>query len=148
MAEIGRPPIYTTEIGERICELIACSAKSLATIAQEVDVKYGTIRHWIGNNKEFSAMYARAKEDQADFLAEQILGIADDSSNDTIEGEYGPMENKEWVNRSKLRVDARKWIASKLKPKRYGDKLDMTTGGDKLNSFEIIIDGEDSNKDN
>ena len=62
---------------------------------------------------------------QADYLADQIIEIADYSEHDTIEAEKGEMENREWVNRSKLRVEARKWIASKLKPKQYGDKLDI-----------------------
>lgn len=64
-------------------------------------------------------------------MVDEILAIADDGSKDSIvvEGENGgyTIENKEWTSRSKLRVEARKWVAAKLKPRKYGDKLDVTT---------------------
>jgi hypothetical protein len=72
---------------------------------------------------EFRHQYARAREAQADFLAEEILQIADDGENDTYATENGPAVNHDVVQRSRLRVDARKWLASKLAPKKYGDKL-------------------------
>lgn len=141
----GAPTKYTPQIGEQICELTASSSKSLHTIAKEVGIPYGTIRSWIYTTPEFSVIYARAKDDQADFLAEEIVEIADDSSGDTEEVDLGgvkvQVENKEFVQRSKLRIDARKWVAAKLKPKRYGDKLDVTSDGEKLNQ-EVIIKGE------
>lgn len=84
-------------------------------------------------HKDFLRSYVRAREEQADFLAEEILEIADDGSNDLMTITKGDAsyetENKEVTNRSKLRVDARKWIASKLKPKKYGDKLDLNHEG-------------------
>jgi hypothetical protein len=49
------------------------------------------------------------------------------------------VENKEWTNRSRLRIDARKWVASKLKPKVYGDKTDITSGGEQLKQTTIVI---------
>lgn len=83
--------------------------------------------------KTFLHQYAHAREAQADFMAEEIIEIADDGSNDymtVVKGdqEYN-IENKEVTNRSKLRVDARKWVASKLKPKKYGDKIDLNHSG-------------------
>ncbi len=69
-------------------------------------------------------------------MAEDILDIADDGSNDFMTITKGDktyeVENKEVTNRSRLRVDTRKWIMSKMKPKKYGDKLDMTTNGKDL----------------
>lgn len=125
----GRPSLYDAAIAASICELTATSAKSLSTITKEVGVKYWTIVGWLRNNEEFSQLYARAKEDQADFLAEEIIEIADDASQDVIQVDLGDgvvveKENKEFANRSKIRIDARKWIASKLKPKKYGDKIE------------------------
>ncbi|MRT15312.1 hypothetical protein GJV07_24145 [Enterobacteriaceae bacterium RIT711] len=68
--------------------------------------------------------YARAREVQAEILAEEIIEIADDSSGDVIVDEDGHEQtNHERVARSRLRVDARKWYASKLAPKRYGDRI-------------------------
>jgi hypothetical protein len=65
---------------------------------------------------EFSAQYARAREDQAEAHADRIIEIADDETID--------------ANHKRIMVDARKWVASKLKPKRYGDKLDLEHKGE------------------
>ena len=83
---------------------------------------------WLGEDPEFAKQYARAREDQAEAMLEEILEIADDSSNDTVEtydkaGNPIDTANTEWIQRSKLRVDARKWAMSKLAPKKYGDKI-------------------------
>lgn len=136
MAGRGQPTKYNDEIAEIICDTIASSNKSLATICTENGITLSTVFLWLSKHKEFSDNYARAKELQADFLAEEIIEIADDSSNDVLETEFGSMENKEFVNRSKLRVDARKWVASKLKPKKYGDKLEL----DGNMSNNVIVD--------
>jgi hypothetical protein len=88
------------------------------------------------NKDDFCTRYARAKEEQADFMIEEMIDIADDGSNDLMTITKGDIEyeqeNKEVTNRSKLRIDTRKWIASKLKPKKYGDKLDLMSDGKKL----------------
>ena len=65
--------------------------------------------------------YARAKEDSSDALADDIQDIGDK----VLTGEYE-------ANNARVAIDAKKWIASKLKPKKYGDKLDMTTNGKDL----------------
>jgi hypothetical protein len=83
----------------------------------------------------FLDQYARAKEESADAFVEDMLDIADDGSNDWMEqkdkdGEaIGWRENGEAIQRSRLRVDTRKWIASKLKPKKYGEKIETTHQG-------------------
>lgn len=118
---------YNPEIAKKICELIATNSKSLKKLIEENDLPpISTIYDWLASHKEFSEMYARAKEDQAELLADEIIEIADDSSNDVEYDERTgkKIENKEFVNRSKLRVDARKWVAAKLKPKKYGDKIE------------------------
>lgn len=130
----------TQEQFDRCCELTAMSSLSLSTICDTIGCKYGAMRYYIDSSDEATAKYARAKEDQADFLAEQMIEIADDDSEDELytkevedkktgEIKLLTVENKEFTNRSKLRVDTRKWIASKLKPKKYGDKIDITSNG-------------------
>lgn len=69
--------------------------------------------------------YARATEIRADMMAEEILDIADESGNDTIVTEKGEQENREYINRSKVRIDARKWLLAKMQPKKYGDRLEL-----------------------
>lgn len=136
----GRPTSFTPELGDFICAEISTSHKSLRTICKPDNMPcVQTVLNWLRTNDDFLAQYTRAKEEQADMLVEETLEIADDSTNDTIEGQYGPMENKEWVNRSKLRVDTRKWIASKLKPKKYGEKIEHS--GEVKGTQEIIIKG-------
>jgi hypothetical protein len=125
----GAPEIFTQELADRLCELISTTTKSLRTICKmEGMPSVQTVLKWLREDKEgFLAQYARAKEEQADFMIEEMIEIADDGTNDLMTVEKGDVayevENKEVTNRSKLRVETRKWIASKLKPKKYGDKI-------------------------
>lgn len=139
----GRPSQFTEELADKICGEIATTSKSLKTICSDDGMPtVRTVLSWLSQGdkeegkaelKRFLHSYARAKEEQADFLAEEIIEIADDGSNDLMTVTRGDttyeQENKEVTNRSKLRVDARKWIASKLKPKKYGDKIDLNHEG-------------------
>lgn len=85
-----------------------------------------TVMRWLDEDESFRAQYARAKELQADYMAEQILDISDDSSKDTVHHEkFGDMPDNEWINRSKLRVESRKWLMGKMAPKKYGDKMEI-----------------------
>lgn len=138
----GRPTIFTQNLADQICEMTANSNKSLTTICKELSVSRSAVIRWMSEpDKEwFKNNYARAKEDQADFLFEEILAIADDTSNDTITDDEGNERiNQEWVQRSKLRIETRKWAASKLKSKKYGDKIDVTTDGEKINQQSIDL---------
>ena len=141
---VGRPSSFSQDIADRICEQIATSSKSLKRICEEEGMPtVRTVFNWINQGeredsnedlRRFFHQYARAKEQQADFLAEEILEIADDGTNDYMTIQKGDqsynVEDKEVTNRSRLRVDARKWIASKLKPKKYAEKVDLNHSGD------------------
>lgn len=96
---------------------------------------------WLEKDEAKSKRYARACEVRADTIFEQILEIADDSSQDTIivpigEGIEVEKLNPEFVQRSRLRVDARKWVVAKLNPKKYGDKIEQTHLGEMTIKFE------------
>lgn len=152
----GQPTIFSEEIANKLFTQIATTSKSLRTICKDPDMPcVATILNWLAEGdkedgkpefKAFLAQYARAREQQADFLAEEILEIADDGSNDLMTVTRGDttyeQENKEVTNRSKLRVEARKWIASKLKPKKYGDRLDL--GGELNQTIVVRVQNEDS----
>jgi hypothetical protein len=125
-----RPTKFSEELFENICNQIATTSIGLHKICKEVGISAVTFFEWLKEDTELSNRYARAREAQAELLADQIIEIADDSTNDTktIVGKAGDLievENTEWTNRSKLRVEARKWIAAKLKPKKYGDKVEV-----------------------
>jgi hypothetical protein len=122
----GRPSDYSDELAAEICGKLA-SGKPLTKICAEESMPCeSTVYLWLKKQEGFSEMYARAREDQADTLADEMLEIADDSSRDTLKTEAGEVCNTEYVQRSRLRVDTRKWIASKLKPRKYGDKVEHT----------------------
>jgi len=96
---------------------------------------------WLVDDKELSDKYARAMELRAEILFDEVLDIADDQESDIyIDNEGLEQTNHNVIARSRLRVDARKWAASKLNPKKYGDKIDLTTGGDKINRTPIFGD--------
>ena len=100
---------------------------------------------WLREKPEFCEQYTRAKEESADAMAEDILDIADDGTNDYMEvldkdGEcVGYRVNGEHVQRSRLRVESRKWLMAKMKPKKYGEKIDHNLGGQKDNPVTMLI---------
>lgn len=109
---IGRPSDFTPKKGDLICQRIAthdCGLDKLCNLFDDMP-NPSTIYQWRLKHEEFNKKYAHAKMKQADLLAEQCLSIADNSTNETFT-----------VDR--LRIDTRKWLASKLLPKQYGDKL-------------------------
>jgi hypothetical protein len=125
---VGRPTDYSIEVAGFICERLG-NGESLRTIGLDDEMpSQATIYRWIAKHDEFREMYALAREVQADTLADEILDIADNSVNDWMEkfgddGEnIGWRENGEAINRSKLRIDSRKWLAAKLLPKKYSDR--------------------------
>jgi hypothetical protein len=104
--------MYPPETRDTILERIA-SGESLSAICRDDNMPgMSVVFTWLKADKDFSDKYARAREAQADVLFDKILEIADDPKEDP--------------RRSKLRIDARMWAASKLKPKVYGDKIEQT----------------------
>lgn len=133
---MARPSIFTQELVDTICKRIA-EGESVRTICKDDDMPSGvTIYNWLldDDKKEFFKQYARARDAQAELMFDELLEIADDGRNDYMErenkdGSTYEVVNSEHINRSRLRVDTRKWYLSKVLPKKYGDKLDMTTDG-------------------
>lgn len=100
-------------------------------------------------DEEFLNNYTQATQDRADYLVEEIISIADDQENDVYEDDEGNEQtNHNVINRSRLRVDARKWVAGKMKPKKYGDKLDLTSKGEKINIPLLTNDPLNGSNDN
>lgn len=126
---MGRPSEFSQEIADIICERLA-GAQSLRSICLDENMPgQTTVFRWLADDRYeyFRKQYARAREAQADAIFDEILDIADDGSNDYM-GE-DEKYNGDAVQRSRLRVDARKWMAGKLQPKKYGDKLDLEHSG-------------------
>lgn len=131
----GRPTIYSENIVDRICERLS-DGESLRSISTDDDMPAkSTVFLWLANHEDFRTRYAHAREVQADAIFDEMLDIADDGRNDWMEkrnsdGEaIGWVENGEALRRSDLRIKTRQWMASKLQPKKYGDKIDLNLSG-------------------
>lgn len=113
---------FTQEVFDKICLRIA-NGESLRKICKDDDMpNLTTVWKWLNNNPELDKQYMRAREEQAETLVDEMIDIADYKKDDTYLDEDGKeVINQEVIARSRLRVDARKWVASKLKPKKFGD---------------------------
>jgi len=138
---------YSLEEVERIFEEILEyieEGKSLRSILRASDMPSSrTFFKWIDSDKYKVKRYARAMEIRAESIFEDMLEIADDGTNDFMTITKGDVtynvEDKEVTNRSRLRLDTRKFFLSKVLPKKYGDKLDVTSDGDALQASKKII---------
>lgn len=125
---VGRPPLYTIELAEQICERLVYG-ESLAKICLEESMpSFTTVMKWCREIPEFTHMYALTRDMQADYQFEEMLVIADDGSRDyKVEtddnGGARYAVDHDHISRSKLRVDTRKWQVARLSPRKYGDKL-------------------------
>ncbi|MBX4952088.1 MULTISPECIES: terminase small subunit protein [Rhizobium] len=130
----GRPTKYTQALASIICERIA-DGESLRSICRDETMPgKSTILAWLADDDiaDFRTKYAQAREIQADGFVDEMVEIADDGSNDWMERSFGEetrwVENGEALRRSQLRIATRQWIAEKLKPKKYGSKVELEHG--------------------
>ncbi|MBB6304037.1 terminase small subunit protein [Rhizobium leucaenae] len=131
----GRPSNFTPEIADQICEHLA-GGESLKSICLAEGMPHrATVFRWLAAHESFRDMYARAREAQADALFDEVLDIADtpvtgEKTKIDAAGNVVEMTKADMIEHRRLQIDARKWVAAKLRPKVYGDKLDLdVTGG-------------------
>ena len=125
---MGIHTTFTQEKADEICELLK-QGKSLRKACEETGTKAPTVLGWTEAHSSFGEQYAKAREIGYLLLADDLLEISDDSAHDTYEDEQGNQRtNTEVVARSRLRVDSRKWMLSKMLPKIYGEKLELAGG--------------------
>lgn len=132
-------------IFNEICTLIENGMAVRNALKQDGMPDSKTFYDWMDKDNSKLQQYARACELRADMMAEDMLEIADDGTNDYMtitkgDTEYN-VEDREVTSRSKLRVEARKWLLSKMNPKKYGDKTDITTNGNEITNVpsQIIV---------
>ncbi len=118
---------FTQEVGDYICLRLA-RGDAVRVILRENGMPSSVAFYsWLKQYPEFLVQYQNAREIQADTLADEILEIADDGRNDWMASNDpnnpGYKQNGEHYNRSRLRVDSRKWYASKVAPKKYGERI-------------------------
>lgn len=136
-AQTGRPTLYTEDLVDEICDRLTIGESMVHICRDDHMPNCSTVFRWLGNedHEAFCKRYTRARETQADFMAAEILDISDNGSNDWMEregkdGEKSMVLNGEHIQRSRLRVDTRKFLMAKLQPKKYGDKLNLGMSGD------------------
>jgi hypothetical protein len=125
---MARPTIYTVKLEDRMLEEIA-SGRSVISLCREEDwtPNADTWYRWMYKIDGLSDRYTRAKSISSEFHADQILAIADEADNQTFQV-------------ARLQIDARKWVASKLVPNKYGEKsqIDHTSSDDSLKAPTVI----------
>lgn len=128
----GRPTIYTQEIADKLCSLLADGQSMRKACESDGMPCKATIFMWLRTNEEFLDQYTQAKEEAAESYADDINDIANEIGSPVFDEEGNlvyvdgkPLMQVDMVaiNHAKLKIDTLKWSASKLKPKRYGDKL-------------------------
>jgi hypothetical protein len=124
----GRPTTYSDDVADKMCDMIAEGWSVRQICMQDGMPEQATFYRWLLNQPWLQDKYARAKEAQMDHFNEEIIDIADDGSNDWIErerqnGSTFVALNEEALGRARLRIDTRKWLMAKHKPRKYGEKL-------------------------
>lgn len=128
---MARPSVYNEDL---IADLLSriVEGESLRTICKDESMPaMSTIFKWLAENDEFSEQYTRAKLEQADTNAEDIQQLA----KDVVAKKVDP-------HAARVAIDAYKWTASKLKPKKYGEKLDLEHSGEIITKYKDLDDAE------
>lgn len=148
----GRPSSFTQETADAICVQLSEGLSLREVCRQEGMPDKATVMRWLNQNESFRDQYARAKAIGIEAIAEDILDIADDATNDWMErlGKDGqPLGwefNGEAARRSQIRIDARRWLLSKLAPKKYGDKVEQTIQGPEGAPLSVAVNFVSSDK--
>lgn len=125
----GRPTKYRESIAKGICLRLMLGQSLRAICRLDKYPSKVTVLTWLQKYPQFLTQYTKARELQQELLYDELFEIADDSSNDYIETENGERLNSEHVNRSRLRIDTRKWVMERMAPKKYSTqtKVDHTS---------------------
>ncbi len=140
-----RPQLYTEEMANKLLERLI-EPRQLSSICKDADMpSAATVYRWRHENPDFERRYRVALEQQCEMYVGEIFDIADDASGDDIVDAKGNVRpNHEWINRSRLKVDTRKWYASKVAWRLFGDKVEQTIVGD--NTRPLVVNSEIAGK--
>lgn len=126
--QTGRPSDYLVEVADDICSLLA-SGESLNSICKKTGFpNRSTVYRWLREHDEFRNNYARATEDRADSIFEEMLDIADGAEEETAS-----------IAKARLQIDARKWILGKMNPKKFSDKQSIEHSGPNGGDINVTI---------
>jgi hypothetical protein len=141
--------IYTEEqkvsIITAICDKVILNKTSFNQEVDESEITLVSFYKWIAKNKDLQDLYNYAREVRSDVLFEQIVDIADTTEEGVVvkDGKNGiETRTGDMIEHRRLRVEARKWVVSKMCPKKYGDKIDVTTNNESINNKNITLTEE------
>lgn len=132
--KMGRPTIYSLELATQLCDYLSNGMSLRKACAKPGMPAKAQVFKWLSLSNEelwrddFRDQYARAKQESADAMADELLDIAEEP---LLKDDNGKLVNAA-IQRNKLRIDTRKFLMAKMKPKIYGDKMDLTTDGEKI----------------
>jgi len=130
ISKLGRPKVYADDspVWQYLIDRIT-SGRSLSSVLREADMPVlQTVQLKLERDEQYRAKYDKAVQDRADRLADEIMDLADEAMPEWLEGSGASA----WVQQKRLQVDARKWVASKLKPRTYGDRLDVSVTDNRI----------------
>lgn len=126
----ARPTQYSFKLSEVICERITQGQSTAEVTRDPAMPKWGTLAKWRREHEDFNRRYVIARQSCCELWVDEIIDIADDATNDYVaridaKGKTRIVFDRESFERSRLRVDSRKWTASKLLRHVYGDKSEV-----------------------
>jgi len=130
--KIGRPTDYTDRLADKICEKVALGQSMRTICALETMPAMTTMFRWLREKDEFRQQYETAKQECAELMVEDMLDIADNEAQEPLLVDGVPVivdekpvmvTSQVKIQHSRLKVDTRKFIAAKLKPKKYGERI-------------------------
>ena len=135
----ARPTEYTQELGDALCRAIS-GGKSLNKICNELDLDMTNCYNWMRTQPHFLESYTRATSERVHAFVEEILTIADEEPRYIVD-EKGISRVDNGYNQVRhQRIEARKWLASKMLPKHYGDKVQVSGDADNPIQSKITIE--------
>jgi hypothetical protein len=141
--KVGRPDSYDYDKARSICVRIA-NGELLKNIIKDRGMpNHQTVYDWMVRHPEFAELYTRAREEQADTFADEIVALADETPElvpvlDKDGNEVGLRMDSAYIQWQRNRVDARKWVAAKLKPRKYSERTMLA--GDAENPVKVEQD--------
>lgn len=127
----------------KVLQLIEFEAISLRKALERLGVNSNAFEKWLDSDELNEKQYARAREKRADLIFEEMKEIADKQDKDVyIDHEGNERIDHNVIHRNKLQIDTRKWMLAKMQPKKYGDKIDITTKDKEINAVNQTIPTE------
>jgi hypothetical protein len=129
-------PVVLREIG---------NGSSLITAIKKPDYPtYDAFQRHLRSHPEVKRLYDDAIEARADYLAESLIDISEETPPEGLDGS----QLSAWINQMKIRIDTRKWTAAKLRPKTWGEKMDVNITHTQISITQALREAESRLIDN